>query len=102
MYKSALTIAGFLVIAAGDGIDALRHIDLGGPDVVVLDLGLPRLGGRDVQRELAAHASTESVPIIVVTGEPGELDEADFNCVLRKPIDPHDLVRAVRRCLQNR
>ena len=103
MYKSALGVAGFVVISAGDGIEALRRIDLDGPDVLVLDLGLPRLRGYDVQRELAAHADTRAIPIVVVTGsDNAEVDEADFSCVLRKPIDPEDLVRAVRRCLQSR
>jgi two-component system phosphate regulon response regulator PhoB len=103
LYRASLSVAGFAVIAAGNGIDALRQIDLGEPDLLVLDIGLPGLDGRDVQRELSAHADTRSIPIVVVTGgDTSELNEADFSCVLRKPIDPAELVSAVRRCLQKR
>ena len=102
MYRSVLAIEGYGVVVAANGIDALRHIDLDGPDALVLDLGLPLLGGRDVQRELAAHADTRSIPIVVVTGsDTSDLNEADFTCILRKPIKAEDLIAAIRRCLQN-
>ena len=102
MYRSVLAIEGYGVVVAANGIDALRHIDLDGPDALVLDLGLPLLGGRDVQRELAAHADTRSIPIVVVTGsDTSDLNEADFSCILRKPIRAEDLIAAIRRCLQN-
>ena len=101
MFRSVLAIDGYGVVVAANGIDALRHIDLDGPDALVLDLGLPLLGGRDVQRELAAHADTRSIPIVVVTGsDTSDLNEADFKCILRKPIHPDQLVAAIRRCLQ--
>ena len=100
MYRTALTAAGYVVVAVEDGVAALRHIDQSGPDAVVLDLGLPDLAGQDVQKEIAAHPATRALPIIVVTGsDTADLDERDFSCVLRKPIDPESLVDAVRRCL---
>ena len=102
MYRTALQVEGFLVIAVPDGVDALRHVDEAPPDLVVLDLGLPHLGGGDVQRELADHPETRDIPIILVTGSDSELDEGAFACVLRKPIDGESLVDAVRRCLRKR
>jgi DNA-binding response OmpR family regulator len=102
LYRSALTLAGYIVIAVEDGIEALRHVEADIPRLVVLDLGLPRLSGHDVQRELAAHIETQNIPIVVVTGETGDLNPADFACVLRKPIDPHDLLEAVQKCLRRK
>lgn len=100
LYRAALTVAGYVVIAVEDGVDALRHLDATGPDAVVLDLGLPRLHGRDVQREIASHSETRAIPIIVVTGsETDDLNASDYACILRKPIDLHTLVAAVQRCL---
>jgi DNA-binding response OmpR family regulator len=100
LYRSALAAAGFAVVAVEDGIDALRYLDQNDPPAaVVLDLGLPRLDGRDVQREMSAQGMAAQVPIVVVTGEAGPLNEADFACVLRKPIEPDELVTAVQRCL---
>jgi DNA-binding response OmpR family regulator len=101
LYRTALQIDGFTVVTVGDGIDALRHIDDERPDVVVLDLGLPRLGGRDVHREIASRADTRDIPIVIVTGSDApDLKPKDFACILRKPFATDALVSAVRRCLE--
>ena len=102
LYKTALTMAGFVVVAVADGLDALRRIDAADPlpSAVVLDMELPRLHGRDVQRELAAHANTRQIPIVVVSGtDTRGLNPSDFACVLRKPIQPEQLVKAIDDCL---
>ena len=67
MYRATLASAGFSVVAVEDGIDALRYMDGHTPNLVVLDLGLPRLGGEDVRRELASRPDTRDIPIVVVT-----------------------------------
>ena len=103
LYRTVLMEAGFMVVAVEDGIDALRHVELSAPSAVVLDLDLPRLGGRDVQAELAAHSVTANIPIIVVTGgDTADLDRTAYACVLQKPISPEDLVEAVHSCLRGR
>ena len=66
---------------------------------VVLDLVLPRLSGRAVCRELRARHDMNTIPIIVISGhDMSDLNEADFACVLHKPLDPDSLVSAVRKC----
>jgi CheY-like chemotaxis protein len=70
LYRMTLRSAGYAVIAVEDGLDALQFTEQVIPAAVVLDLGLPRVGGRDVQQELAAHQATRDVPIILVTGDP--------------------------------
>ena len=100
LYRTALSLAGYSVAAVADGIDALRHIDADPPDIVVLDMGLPRLNGRDVREEVSAHAETSEIPIVVVTGDARGLNTSDFACVLQKPIDLDTLVRTVDRCLR--
>ena len=97
-YRSALQIAGYEVITADDGISALRQIDGSTPEALVLDLGLPRLSGLDVGREVAAHLP--QLPIVVVTGSAEEIDATDFACVLRKPITAIALIEAVEDCLR--
>lgn len=99
IYKTALTVAGYVVAAVEDGIDALRYLESYTPAAIVLDLALPRLNGRDVQRELRSDRDRRDVPIVVVTGsETGDLDPSHFACVLRKPIDPETLVEQVEKC----
>ena len=100
LYRTALTLAGYAVVATIDGVDALRHLESHSADLVILDMGLPCLRGDDVQREMSAHADTRGIPIVVVTGEETHVSNpSDYACVLRKPLDLHDLVAAVARCL---
>ena len=102
LYRAMLQMEGFAVVAVEDGVDALRHIEVDPPDAVVLDLGLPRLGGRDVHREITGRMEMRGIPIVVVTGEPiDDLDPKVFACILRKPLDPQSLINAVRDCLRN-
>lgn len=98
LYRTALALAGYAVVAVDDGIEALRRIDADPPDIVLLDMGLPRLGGRDVHREIIAHPETRQIPIVVVTGDARGLNTADFACIIQKPVDLDALVRAVERC----
>lgn len=98
MYRTALRVAGFFVIEAGDGLQALRALDADPPDLVVLDLGLPTVSGYAVSAELAAQSHTRRIPVVVVTGtEPQGV--LDVDCLLRKPVDPEILVAAVSKCL---
>ena len=101
LYRATLQLEGFAVVAVEDGVDALRQIELDHPAAVVLDLDLPRLAGRDVQREIQGHTDTRDIPIVVVTGgDTSDLNPTDFACILRKPLDPETIVTAVRRCLR--
>ena len=102
LYRTSLRAAGYEVVAVEDGLDALEFAERMIPAAVVLDFGLPRVAGRDVQREFAAHETTRQIPVIVVTGETGPIDEAEYACVLRKPIRPDQLVIAVQKCLAKR
>ncbi len=103
LYRSVLRAAGYAVVAVEDGVDALRRVEHDPPDAVVLDLGLPRLNGRDVQRELKSSPDTRDIPIVVVSGtDTSDLDPADFACVMHKPINADALIRAVQNCVRRR
>jgi CheY-like chemotaxis protein len=99
MWRIALSVEGFEVEEAGDGIDALQHLEQRAPDLIVLDLGLPRLSGFSVRQEIAAHAVTRQIPIVVVTGSTMDLGHLDVSCVLRKPVTPEELIAAVESCI---
>jgi CheY-like chemotaxis protein len=100
VFRTVLVIAGFDVREAVDGLDALLRVESELPDVIVLDLGMPRVNGKDVLTELSRHASTQNIPIVIVTGSREELDEVDRDCILRKPVMPELLVETVRRCVK--
>ena len=99
LFRTALTLAGYEVQEAGDGLEALHKIDHTPPDLVVLDVVLPRMSGLVVQQEIAAHVLTRQIPVVIITGSAIELGETGATCLLRKPISPDQLVDTVRKCL---
>lgn len=99
MFRQMLSFGGYEVLEAGDGLHALHAIDASPPDAVILDLGLPVISGHAVRQELAAHAHTRQIPVIVVTGQSGDHDRLDAACVLRKPVSPERLLHVVRTCI---
>jgi len=101
MFKTALSLAGFDVDEAADGLEALRVVEERRPDLVVLDLVLRALDGLSVQQELAARAATANIPIVIVTGSTIDTDNVEVACVLRKPVMPDELIRTVRQCLRD-
>jgi CheY-like chemotaxis protein len=101
LYRITLTGAGYAVAAVEDGIDALRCIEGHTPNLVLLDLQLPRLDGRDVQRELAAHPETRGIPIVVVTGtDTRNLRTSDFSALLKKPVSTDSLLETIEDALR--
>jgi PleD family two-component response regulator len=80
-----LRLAGFLVRQACDGLAALRCAEERVPDVVVLDLDMPRLNGLATLTELHVQPPTSHVPVIVVTGTDWRVPPVAFG-VMRKPL----------------
>lgn len=99
LYRVALSLSNFTVRDCEDGMDALRCLEQERPDVVVLDLNLPRVSGIAVYEELRAHAETRAVPIIVVTGM-DPVPHLPGATILRKPVSPEQLRAAVEHALQ--
>ena len=102
MFRTALVLEGFEVLEAENGFNALWLLDrVLPPDLILLDLMMPVLDGRTVRNELAAQAHLRDIPIVVVTAEPGPHLDLDAACVLRKPVDPENLIRTIRLCLKS-
>lgn len=97
MFRTALLIAGFRVQEAADGYDALRLLDEENPALVVLDLRLPLVDGRDVLEEM--RQQQKRVPVVIVTASDDELEGFDVECVMRKPVLPEELAATVTKCL---
>lgn len=102
LYRHILRAAGFHAVTVNDGVEALHIIEnVFLPGAIVLDLGLPRLGGLDLHAELRAHAETKRIPIVVVTGiELSPQQQLDFPFFLRKPVVAEALVLAVENALR--
>ena len=94
--------AGFSVIVARDGREALMRARTERPDLVVLDLGLPEMDGLDVTRALRRDSG---VPIIMLTARAEEADtvvglELGADDYVTKPFSPRELVARVRAVLR--
>ncbi|HOX48218.1 MAG TPA: response regulator transcription factor [Spirochaetia bacterium] len=103
--RGYLEQAGFLVLEAGDGEAALALVRRERPDLLVLDLMLPRLGGFELTRILRSTPGLESLPVVMLTAR---LDEADkilglelgADDYVTKPFNPRELVARVRAVLR--
>jgi DNA-binding response OmpR family regulator len=98
----ALRQAGYLTVEAGDGMAALAAFEREEPDLVILDLQLPKLSGREVCRRLRERSA---VPIMMLTVQGGEEDEVaglDLGAddYLTKPFSPRGLLARVRALLR--
>ena len=95
LFRTELALAGFDVDTSADGLSALRSIDEGRPDLIVLDLSLPRFDGRAVMRELRASRYTWSIPVVIVTGTDDGHAVAQAAAILHKPCSAEQLLRVV-------
>ena len=103
--KELLEREGYHVVEAADGVHALDEIDRHAPDVVVLDLNLPRLDGYGVLSHLRARAATEHLPVLVLTARGDEDNEErvfEFGAddFLTKPFRPRALSARLRALLK--
>ena len=92
---------GFEVIVARDGVEALDQAREGHPDLVLLDLMLPRLSGERVCQELRADPRTHAVPIVVVSARVQEAERlralaAGADAFIAKPYEFDKLLAEIR------
>ncbi|MFD7295510.1 response regulator [Streptomyces sp. NPDC059897] len=96
-----LELEGFEVVTAADGAECLDVIDEVRPDVVTLDVVMPRLDGLRTAARLRADARTRSLPIVVVSActqyEVESGLDVGVDAFLAKPFEPGELVRVVRQ-----
>ena len=106
MITELLTGSGLTVTAATDGVEALEHMQNGPlPDLVVLDIVMPRMNGYEVCRRLKTDPSTQNVPIVMCSSKGEEFDrywgmKQGADAYIAKPFQPTELVGTVKQLLR--
>ena len=96
-----LELEGFEVLTAEDGQDALDRIEQIQPDLVTLDVVMPRMDGFETAARLRANLATRHIPVVMVSAAAQEGDlqrgrEIGVNAYITKPFQPEELVQVVR------
>jgi DNA-binding response OmpR family regulator len=97
--------AGFAVVTAADGVEALEKARASSPSLIVLDLMLPEITGLEVCKMLRRDSVTAGIPIVMLTAKAAEIDrvlglELGADDYVTKPFSPRELVLRVKKLLQ--
>ncbi|OQA06373.1 MAG: Alkaline phosphatase synthesis transcriptional regulatory protein PhoP [bacterium ADurb.Bin374] len=103
--KDKLANAGFTVVTASNGEEALETARREKPSLVLLDVMMPKMNGFDVCRTLRAEAEFKGVPILLLTARGQEIDrhmglEAGASEYITKPFSPRELLATVQAQLE--
>lgn len=104
MYSEYLRFSGFDVIEASNGFEAIEKATEHMPDIILMDLALPRMDGWEATRRLKQDERTKGIPIVALTGHAlaGHADSAQkagCDSFVTKPCLPDALVAEIQRML---
>jgi CheY-like chemotaxis protein len=104
MERMILRQGPYDLLTAEDGAEAVEQALSEKPDLILMDVIMPRMTGFEALRALRKSPTTRGTPVILVTtrGEPANVEEgweAGCSDYLTKPIDPEELLAKVRGCL---
>lgn len=107
MYRRRLEFAGYRVIDTRDGAEALATALEHRPDLILMDIALPKMDGLEVTRRLRLDPRTKGAMIVALTGHAlpnheREAAEAGCDAFISKPCLPDDLVKRVEQLLRGR
>jgi twitching motility two-component system response regulator PilH len=105
MITDLLKGSGLTVTVASDGVEALEQIQGHRPDLVVLDIVMPRMNGYEVCRQLKANPKTQNIPVVMCSSKGEEFDrywgmKQGADAYIAKPFQPTELVGTVKQLLR--
>jgi twitching motility two-component system response regulator PilH len=105
MLVAELQRAGFRVMAAADGAEAMEHIKVTPPALVITDLIMPRVNGYELCRNIKSDPLTKNVPVIMCSTKAEEFDrywgmKQGADAYITKPYQPKDMINAVKYLLE--
>jgi chemosensory pili system protein ChpA (sensor histidine kinase/response regulator) len=95
---------GFDVLTARDGVDALELLETETPDVILLDIEMPRMDGFEFTKNIKAKPATAGIPIVMITSRTAEkhrnlAKDLGVDLYLGKPFQEEELLRHLREML---
>jgi two-component system cell cycle response regulator DivK len=107
MYAAYLQYSGYRVAEAANGIEALEKARELLPDIILMDLALPKMDGWEATRRLKADVLTRHIPVVALTGHAlaGHVEgarQAGCDAFVTKPCLPDALVAEIQRMLEAR
>lgn len=108
MYKDALVRGGFDVVSANDGQEGFVLINKEKPDLILLDLMMPRMNGFEVMKKMKNDPEINQIPIIILTNYPEvnnvaravQLGAKEYR--LKTDFTPDQIVEKVKKILENK
>ncbi|MBZ1356397.1 MAG: response regulator [Candidatus Nealsonbacteria bacterium] len=103
LLQKKLTQEGYEVTIAKDGVDGIEEVRKEIPDLILLDIIMPRMGGFEVMKELQKDRSFSKIPIIIISnsGQPVELDLAQKlgarDWLIKTDFDPQEVLDKVTK-----
>jgi two-component system alkaline phosphatase synthesis response regulator PhoP len=99
-----LARAGYLVVTAVDGEEAFNKVQVENPDLVFLDIQMPRMDGNEVCKKLRQDPTRKDLPIIVITAKGQESErlfslECGASDYITKPYSPRKMLERVKEIL---
>jgi len=96
--------SGHNVVCAEDGIEALTRMSEHAPDLVLLDITMPRMDGYEVCRQIRSNPNTKDIPVVMISGKDGFFDKvrgrmAGTTAYITKPFGPETLMKALETYL---
>lgn len=97
--------SGLRVIVAGDGVEALEQVQGHHPDIVILDIIMPRMNGYEVCRRLKSNCKTQNLAVVMCSAKKEEFDrywgiKQGADAYVTKPFHPQELVGTVKQLLR--
>jgi len=105
LVKFNLEKEGYKVVVANDGLSALETVKSEMPDLIILDIMLPKIDGLEVCRTLKLNPEYKSIPIIMLTAKGEEFDtvlglEMGADDYIKKPFSPREMIARVKARLR--
>src|SRR5271168_3194330 len=104
-YRTRLTQAGYAVQPAGDGLEAMRHLAVSTPDIIILDLIMPKFNGVEIMGFIRSNPKLKNTPVIVLSSQ-SIIDSDDepiletaYRRLIKGACSPDKMLEAIKELL---